>query len=220
MYMKIKSLILSLGLLTLVNAPMHAMEYHDNHLVVNQTQATIAGGILGAGIGMAAHLYKNYSKTKSLWQNIKSCPWYYLMIPGTIGALSANYIAHHFTAKYYYLDETFDYRYALERDVKLNEEFLAYRIGKFSPGIFWATHCKEFADAVPTKAHRVDYDSNSFELRFEKVIKYLDFLSKYYPDFAQKELKQLTELQDRFFKARLGLAYLGERTYSYYGDKA
>lgn len=220
MLMKIKSIILSLGLLTLVNAPMPAMEYHNNHLIVNQTQATIAGGILGAGLGMAAHLYKNYSKTKSLWQNIKSCPWYYMVIPGVVGVLGAHCIAHHFTAEYYYLNETFDYRYSLEKDVKLNEDFLRFRTGKFDPAFFWAMHCKEFADMVPTNAHRVDYDSNSFELRFEKVTKYLDFVSKYNPDFAQEELKKLTELQHRLLNARIGLGYLGERLYSYYGDKA
>lgn len=100
--MKIKSLIFSLGLLTLANSPLHAMKYHDNHLITSQPKATIAGGVLGVSLGMAAHLYKNYSKTKSLWQNIKSCPWYYLVVPGAISAAGAGYIASFYTPKAYY----------------------------------------------------------------------------------------------------------------------
>ncbi|CAN5217026.1 hypothetical protein BH09DEP1_BH09DEP1_4080 [soil metagenome] len=189
--MQNKSLILTLCLLTLGNPKlMQAMESSQNPLVLSVPKTAIIGGILGAGMGLIAHLWKQSSNKKTVWQNIKSCPWHYLAIPGVIGAAGAGYAASFFSSEAYY-DSGIRDAIKLSDDVVLNERIARCLGLSISP-----------SKCISEKVSPTTYDS--FQPRFEKVAKWLDLVSHtddIYPGVAAMHRVQLKWLKSSFEKA-------------------
>lgn len=92
-----KHIVLALALLVpncTILAASHTLADQVNRDLIN---SAIKGGLVGAGLGLAVGLIKQYNtntKNKTTWEKIKSFPWHYVLVSALVGSMGAVYYSY------------------------------------------------------------------------------------------------------------------------------